>query len=98
MLGINLEKMAEAEFGKLETAVLSSPEFAKMETKLQLDLQTLKAFEAKITPAEIEAALNVLFPGKFTPTEVTSALTTFGDVISVISNPQAVLADIKKAL
>ncbi len=98
MLGINLEKMAEAELGKLETAVLSSPEFAKMETKLQLDLQALKTFESKITPAEIETALNVLFPGKYTPAEVTSALTTFGDVVNVISNPQTVLADIKKAL
>lgn len=97
MLGINLEKMAEQELGKLETAVLASPEFAKMETKLQLDLQKLKALEAKVTPAQIRAFVAAFFP-TITAAEVTEGLTVFGDVVSVVSNPSAVLADIKKAL
>lgn len=97
MLGINLEKMAEAELGKLEAAALSSPEFVKMETKLQIDLQKLKTLEAKITPAEIQAFVAAFFPS-ITAAEVTEGLTVFGDVVNVISNPQAVMADIKKAL
>lgn len=91
---LNLAKVAENEFSKLEAKVLESPAFQKVEAKMQADLLVVEGFLSKITPAEIAA----LFPGKFTPAEITVFETAVTDIELVIKDAPAAIAEVRKTL
>lgn len=76
----------------VESAVEKSPAFAVAKTKLEADLVKLKTIVAKITPAQVEAALGL------STADVAELEQVLADVIAVAFNPTAIIKDIEAAL
>jgi hypothetical protein len=93
----NIKEMAikEAEkafedFEKLPAVIIAQKDIAD-------GFAELEALEAKITPQEIEAALNLLFPGRFTVTEIQNAEASLNKLIAAFTALRAALVAKAKA-
>lgn len=81
MLGIpSIEAYGKAEIEKVEAKLCALdlnhdglPDVAEAKKLFSEGVAELKVLEAKVTPAEIAAALNVLFPGKYSEAEIVKA-------------------------
>lgn len=70
----NVKEMAEKEVTKIVQDIEHLPGVKDAETNVKTGIATLEAFASKLTPDEIAAGLNIVFPGKFTAAEVTIAM------------------------
>lgn len=75
---VNVKAIAQEKLAKLKAALMGIdinhnkiPDIVEVEQEIETIFEDLKFLEAKLTPAEMLAALNVLFPGKFSLDEVT---------------------------
>ncbi|HEY9791452.1 MAG TPA: hypothetical protein V6D22_13695 [Candidatus Obscuribacterales bacterium] len=93
MIGINIEALAKSEIAKVEAKLKAIDadhdglsDLAEAEKLVSEAVADLKVLEAKVSPAEMAAALNVLFPGKFNAAEIASAEAAVGKILSAISH------------
>jgi hypothetical protein len=101
----NIRDMAVKEAEKVEADLMKIDmdhdgisDVQEAKTLLTEGFAQLQVFESKFTPAEIEAALNVLFPGRFSAAEITAAEGGLNKVIAGFLKLGTVAANAKQAL
>lgn len=100
MFGLNIEQLAKDELAKEETKLKAIDadhdgisDIAEAEKAASEAVAELKILEAKVTPDDIDKALNVLFPGKFTEADILAG----EDAINKIEDAAAHVEGVAKA-
>lgn len=81
-LAINEAEKVVADFEKIDLNHDGIPDAKEASTLITTGVTDLEALEAKITPEEAAAALNILFPGKFTAEEVAIGEASFAKILA----------------
>jgi hypothetical protein len=97
-MAVKEAEKVEADLMKIDIDHNGIPDVQEAKTLLTQGFTELQTLENKVTPAEIEAALNVLFPGRFSAAEITAAEGALNKVIAGFLKLGTVAANAKQAL
>ncbi len=100
-----VEAWAKAEVAKVESKLKSIDadhdglsDLTEVEKLFAEGVAALKVLEAKVSPAEVAAALNLLLPGKFNAEEVSAAEAAVGKLLDGAAHLQGLVLAAEKAL